>query len=258
MILDFHKYQGTGNDFIMIDDREEQFPVDNTKLISFLCDRKMGIGADGVILIRNHPTADFHMIYFNPDGSKSLCGNGSRCAMGFAQSLGMVGKSVTFETTDGVHDGTIEGEIYRFHLHDVNDVRQLGDDWFIHTGSPHHIRFINDLDTRDILSEGREIRYSEQYRPNGTNVNFVQKNGRGIRVRTYERGVENETSSCGTGVTACALAASFLNYKSPVAIETNGGMLTVSFDKVDERHFKNIYLAGPAEKVYEGRVEVAI
>ena len=233
--------------------------MDNMEVISLLCDRKFGVGADGLILIRNHVEADFGMIYFNPDGSKSLCGNGSRCAMAFAESLGMVkDKEVSFETTDGMHDGMIDGTSYRFHLHDVNDVRKLGEEWFIHTGSPHHIIFTEDLDARDIVSEGRAIRHSEPYKPGGTNVNFVQRNENGIRVRTYERGVEDETWSCGTGVTACAIAASFLSYQSPVTIETKGGILTVSFEKIDDRHFKHIYLSGPAKKVYEGSIEVSV
>lgn len=258
MVIHFHKYQGTGNDFILIDDRDEQFPINRQEIISFMCDRKMGIGADGLILIQTHPEVDFRMVYFNPDGSKSLCGNGSRCAMAFAKTLNMVKDRMTFETTDGVHEGVIDGLVYRFHLHDVNEVRSLNNAWFINTGSPHYIAFVDDLDQIDVLQEGRRIRYSEPYQPSGTNVNFVEKTSGGIKVRTYERGVEDETLSCGTGVTACALAASFQSYESPVSIETKGGALTVSFDKIDEAHFKNIYLSGPAKKVYEGSIEVPI
>ncbi|MEQ9305172.1 MAG: diaminopimelate epimerase [Marinoscillum sp.] len=258
MQITFSKYQGTGNDFVMVDDREATFPVDNKEVIAFLCDRRMGIGADGVILIQNHPELDFRMIYFNPDGSKSLCGNGSRCAIAFAQSLGIISTTTTFETTDGVHDAFIEGETYHFHLHDVQDVEKIDGDWFINTGSPHHIQVVDNLTEVDILSVGRAIRYSEKYAPNGTNVNFVEKNGRGIKVRTYERGVENETLSCGTGVTACALSASFMGMESPVSVETLGGQLSVSFVKKGNEQFEDIYLAGPAKKVFDGIVEVPI
>ena len=259
MQIKFHKYQGTGNDFVMIDDRDNTFPMDNSDVIGFLCNRKMGVGADGVILIQNHPTLDFTMIYYNPDGSKSLCGNGSRCAIAFAESLGIIQDKTTFETTDGVHDAFIEGDIYHFHLHDVQTVEDINDsEVFINTGSPHHVQFVNDIEGIDILPAGSTIRYSEKYAPAGTNVNFVEQGNNGIKVRTYERGVENETLSCGTGVTACALAASLKDYKSPVAVETRGGRLTVSFDKNDTNTFENIYLAGPAKKVFEGVVEVPL
>lgn len=257
MQLHFHKYQGTGNDFIMIDDRAEIFPTADKRLISFLCDRKMGIGADGLILVQNHPELDFRMIYFNPDGSKSLCGNGSRCAIAFARSLGIIDQKTIFETTDGIHDAFVDGETYHFHLHDVQEVKKMEDDLFIHTGSPHHIRVVHAVDDTDIVSLGAEIRYSTPYQPEGTNVNFIEKQPQGIKVRTYERGVEGETLSCGTGVTACALAASFMDYKSPIRVETKGGELNVSFDKISDHQFENIYLAGPAKKVYEGSIEVA-
>lgn len=255
MQLQFHKYQGTGNDFIMIDDRSESFPEDKS-LIGFLCDRKIGVGADGVILIQNHPELDFRMVYFNPDGSKSLCGNGSRCAIAFAHSLGIIGTRTTFETTDGVHDAFIKDDIYHFHLHDVTEVNRSESDTFIDTGSPHHIEWVSQIDQTDVVGQGAKIRYSEKYQPAGTNVNFIEKGADHIKVRTYERGVENETLSCGTGVTACALAASYMDYSSPVTIETKGGMLQVSFERKGDNHFENIYLAGPAKKVYEGVIEV--
>lgn len=256
MTIEFHKYQGTGNDFVMIDDRSGFFPMEDKKLISFLCDRKMGVGADGVILIQNHPDLDFRMVYFNPDGSQSLCGNGSRCAIAFAKTLGVIGDQTTFETTDGVHDAFIEGEIVHFHLHDVSRTKKHETGYFINTGSPHHVELVQDVNTTDILQIGSKIRYSEQYAPAGTNVNFLEQAADHIKVRTYERGVENETLSCGTGVTACALAASDLNYTSPVSVQTLGGKLTVSFEK-NTTGFTNIYLAGPAKKVYEGTISVS-
>lgn len=257
MQITFHKYQGTGNDFVMIDDRKELFPTDNAQVIGYLCDRKMGVGADGVILIQNHPTLDFRMIYYNPDGSKSLCGNGSRCAIAFAQALGIIQDKTIFETTDGIHDAFIEGDIFHFHLHDVEKIDDITDsEAFINTGSPHHVQFVDDVNEVDIIPQGSSIRYSEKYAPAGTNVNFVELVSDAIKVRTYERGVEGETLSCGTGVTACAIAASFKNYDSPVQVETKGGNLTVSFTKTDSGKYENIYLAGPAKKVFEGTIEV--
>lgn len=258
MTVHFQKYQGTGNDFVMIDDRNGQFPLGNKAMISFLCDRRMGIGADGVILIQNHTSLDFKMIYYNPDGSESLCGNGSRCAIAFANNLGIIKNSTSFETTDGEHDAFIEKGIIHFHLHDVSKVNKINDDWFINTGSPHHIALEKDLASVDILEKGRKIRYSQEYAPNGTNVNFVEKAKDGIKVRTYERGVEGETLSCGTGVTACAIASSFMGYESPVDIFALGGDLSVSFDKVNDNKFENIYLAGPAKKVFEGTVNIPV
>lgn len=256
MTIAFHKYQGTGNDFVMIDDREKLFPEENRDLIAYLCDRKMGIGADGVILIQLHPTLDFRMVYFNPDGSRSLCGNGSRCAIAFAQALGIIDTQTTFETTDGVHDAYITDDTYHFHLFDVKSVARIDTDFFINTGSPHHIRVVEDVTATDVVKVGREIRYSTAYAPAGTNVNFLQKQKKGIRVRTYERGVEGETLSCGTGVTACALAAHSLGYQSPIAIQTEGGNLTVSFTPLADGSFTNVYLSGPAKKVFEGQIEV--
>lgn len=258
MQINFHKYQGTGNDFVMIDDRERNFPEDDAAVIGFLCDRKMGVGADGVILIQEHPEHDFRMIYYNPDGSKSLCGNGSRCAIAFAKALGIIGDQTVFETTDGIHDAFIDQEIVHFHLHDVGEVERVGEDYFINTGSPHHVQLVEDVNAVEIIDAGSAIRYSEHYMPAGTNVNFVEKGEKSIKVRTYERGVEGETLSCGTGVTACALTASLLNYGSPVQVETKGGELSVSFEQTGDQQFKNIYLAGPAKKVFEGIVEVPV
>lgn len=242
----------------MIDDRQEAFPVDNKELIVFLCDRKMGIGADGLILIRNHPALDFKMIFFNPDGSQSLCGNGSRCAIAFARGLGMIRDTTAFETTDGEHDGYFEEGVPHFHLHDVSKTEQLGSsDFFINTGSPHFIRIVDEVSAVPILEEGRKIRYASEFSPGGTNVNFLQKNQDSITVRTYERGVEDETLSCGTGVTASALAAGLLGYSSPVSVKTKGGNLKVTFNKSGDR-FTDIYLSGPATKVYEGTIDVPV
>ncbi len=253
MEINFHKYQGTGNDFILIDDRNEKFPA-TTKQVEKLCDRRFGIGADGLILIQNHPDLDYRMVYFNSDGSQSLCGNGSRCGFAFARSLNIVNDTATFETTDGIHEIKFQDGLIHFHLFDVDQADELEDNqWYINTGSPHHI-VLSEKESQNIIEEGRRIRnlpdYSSQ---NGTNVNFAQLLQDRIKIRTYERGVEDETLSCGTGATAVGLMAGKLGYESPVTIETVGGTLTVSFE-LRENGFSNIWLAGPAEKVFEGTV----
>ncbi len=256
MVLKFAKYQGTGNDFILIDNRENVFPKEQQTITS-LCDRKFGIGSDGLILIENHPELDYKMIYYNADGTKSLCGNGSRCGFAFAQQLGMVDDTARFETTDGIHDIKEEDGIIHFGFPPIeNIIKEEGEDMYLDTGSPHHIRFVDDVNTVDVYSEGKKIRnmsvYSSQ---NGTNVNFAQLLPEGIKMRTYERGVEDETLSCGTGATAVALVASQRGLESPVNLETKGGTLSVSFETGDGV-FENIWLAGPAKKVFEGTVEI--
>lgn len=259
MKISFIKYQGTGNDFIMIDDRKLQFP-DNIEIIPFLCDRRKGIGADGLILIREHTELDFQMIYYNADGSQSMCGNGSRCAVNFANSLGMIkGNKTHFLSTDGPHIAFLtENDNVELQLTDVSEVISYDDgELFIDTGSPHHIRFVEDVENYDVYHNGKSIREDSEKYPNGTNVNFVEVIGpQSIYVRTFERGVENETLSCGTGVTAASLAANLKNIDSPVNIVTLGGSLKVKFDKGKNDIFKNVFLIGPAVKVFEGQIEI--
>ena len=255
--IPFHKYQATGNDFIMIDNRENIFPKDNLILIEQLCNRKFGIGSDGLILIEEHNEVDFNMIFFNPDGSQSLCGNGSRCAVNFARAIGMIDNdNTTFMAYDGMHSATIKGDLVELSMNNVQNVSQLEDGIFVDTGSPHFVRFVEDVHDVDIIPEGSAIRYSDAYQPAGTNVNFVQQLGdRTIFVRTYERGVENETLSCGTGVTGAAIAASTLGIKAPISVSTKGGELTVNYKQMDNGSFENITLCGPAKMVFEGRIE---
>jgi diaminopimelate epimerase len=256
VILKFSKYQGTGNDFILIDNRSDIFPKSEAT-VQTLCDRKFGIGADGLILIENHDELDYCMIYYNSDGTQSLCGNGSRCGYKFAKSLGMIEDHARFETTDGVHEIKEENQLVHFGFSTIkNSVETDGNDRKLNTGSPHHIRFVDDVDAVDVFSEGQKIRnlsvYSSQ---NGTNVNFAQLLPDRIKIRTYERGVEAETLSCGTGATAVALVSSEMGYSSPVTLETRGGNLTVFFEKKNE-FFENVWLAGPTEKVFEGTVSI--
>lgn len=259
MTFKFQKYQGTGNDFVIIDDRDEKFDLNNHKLIQQLCNRKFGIGSDGLILIRNKAGVDFEMIFYNPDASMSFCGNGSRCAVQFCYDNQIIkSKNCTFEAIDGTHTGFIKDNDFPMtigiSIGDVNSVKKYNDDVFINTGSPHYIRFVEELENLDIISKAHEIRYNDEFKEKGTNVNFVEPHSEYIAVRTYERGVENETLSCGSGVTACALSAAVLLQKqSPVSIHSLGGELKVSFEKEGEG-FKNIYLSGPAKFVFKGEV----
>ncbi len=261
--INFFKYQGTGNDFIMIDNRCHIFSLENSScknieaLISKLCDRKFGIGADGLILIQNHEDYDFEMVYYNADGSQSMCGNGSRCAVHFASYLGIVQEKTTFLAIDGAHSAFIEGELIHLKMNNVSEVKNINDNIFIDTGSPHIIKYVDDIATYPIFDEGRKIRNSAFFKKEGTNVNFVQLLDRNkISVRTYERGVEDETLSCGTGVTAVSLAVSAKGLVSPISIKTLGGMLKVSFSKIDEETFEEIYLIGPAGMVFEGKIKI--
>lgn len=263
MKIHFSKYQATGNDFVLIDNLkgEHDFSVEQIKAI---CDRKFGVGADGLMLIEKHSHAHFNLRYYNSDGSQSLCGNGSRAAVTMAARLGLINGSATFEAFDGMHDAQIlENGIVRLKMADVSEVKKLGPDIFINTGSPHFIRFVPKLSDYPVYAEGKQIRHQKEFRPGGTNVNFVETGeANTIFVRTYERGVENETLSCGTGVTAAALAASGKGYKSPVTVKTPGGELRVEFTKsvsADAGHsgiFEDIYLIGPAKLVFEGVLEL--
>ena len=251
--LQFHKYQGTGNDFVMIDDRAEQFDLKNHELIAQLCHRKFGIGADGLILLREHPDVDFEMIYYNADGYlTSLCGNGSRCAVQFAHDLRVIGNTCSFMTVEGILNAEIKDGLVHLKMPDVTEIEAHSDHYFVNTGSPHHVCFVEDVQQYDVFSEGRKIRQGAPYFEEGSNVNFVEPKGASeIYVRTYERGVENETLSCGTGVTAAALVRGIQGEASPISVHTPGGRLQISFER-SKKGFKNIYLVGPAIKVFDG------
>ena len=212
MKIKFDKYQGTGNDFIIIDNRNIHFDKNNIELVQHLCDRKFGIGSDGFILIENHAELDFDMIFFNPDGSQSFCGNGSRCAMAFAKELGLISDFAKFNSTDGYHEASINSNgLVKLKMHNVSNIEVSESHHYMDTGSPHYNCFEKNIDTIDVVARGREIRYNQRFKEIGTNVNFIEQLSRGIKVRTYERGVENETLSCGTGVTACALSTALVD-----------------------------------------------
>lgn len=253
MPLPFFKYQGTGNDFIMIDNRDNIVFKNDTKLIKQLCDRKFGIGADGLILLENHPELDFTMIYYNADGTSSMCGNGGRCVVAFANQLGIIKSKAHFEAIDGPHEAHIKDGQVHLKMNDVDTVIEKDNFIFINTGSPHHIELRGELNTIDVKTEGGRIRYSSLYGQSGSNVNFVSPQDNTFNVRTYERGVEDETLSCGTGVTAVALAMHNLGKtdQNTVQINTMGGRLNVSFKKTD-LGYTDIYLIGAAKFVFTG------
>ncbi len=260
MNLEFYKYQGTGNDFVMIDNRNLKVSKNNTNLIKQLCDRRFGIGGDGLILLENPDVAedDFKMVYFNADGyPSSMCGNGGRCLVAFANYLGIVEKTARFTAVDGPHEATISEGVVSLKMQNVADVKLKEEYSFLDTGSPHHVIFVKDVQSEDVQQKGSEIRYSELYKDNnGTNVNFVQQiNDEVLKVRTYERGVEDETFSCGTGVTAVAIAAYQTGkiQNKEVKLETPGGSLEVKFENTDSG-FENIWLTGPAVQVFKGEI----
>lgn len=260
MEIRFFKYQGTGNDFIMIDNRDRELSLSNEQ-VAFLCHRRFGIGADGLILLESEPGFDFRMVYYNSDGNQSsMCGNGGRCIVAFARQLGLVNDRASFSAIDGAHEATISGEgIVALKMQDVKNVESGEDFFYLNTGSPHYVKFIKDVESYDVFHEGKKIRNSERFLEEGTNVNFMEKQDNEIFVRTYERGVEDETFSCGTGVTAAALVAALKGIstsKNNCLVKTKGGMLEVSFEKVLEQNFYNIWLKGPALLVFKGSVSL--
>lgn len=259
MLFSFVKYQGTGNDFVLIDNREANFPIANHQAIAQICHRNYGVGADGFICIESDPVTDFYMRYFNADGREgTLCGNGSRCAIHYAKSLGLTGQKVNFSAADGKHHAQFINNEIALELHEVNQWKQLEHAIFLDTGSPHHMVFVADVDTIDVAHVGQEIAHGAPYFSDGTNVNFVQQLSKdSIKVRTYERGVEAETLSCGTGVTAAALAMHITKKTSSekIQIQTRGGTLTVSFLPV-QNGYTSIVLQGPAVPVFKGNWEI--
>lgn len=257
MEIKFYKYQGTGNDFVMIDDRDEIFDETNLELVGRLCNRKFGVGADGLILIRNHADYDFEMIYFNADGSKSMCGNGARCAVAFSAFLGILVHSTTFIAIDGEHKADLKDGLVHLLMGNVEEIESRDKDFFVNTGSPHHIRFVDNVEEYSVVDEGKKVRYNQIYSPGGTNVNFVQELAEDqIYVRTYERGVEDETLSCGTGVTAAAIAFAQHQKQPTVKIKTLGGNLAVKFEAKEKGNFENVWLIGPATQVFQGKINI--
>jgi diaminopimelate epimerase len=263
LTIPFHKYQGTGNDFVLIDQREQQyFTRADQPLIERLCDRRFGIGADGLMLLQKKEGYDFEMIYFNADGREStMCGNGGRCICAFAKKIGVIETKAYFLAIDGAHDATINeaGDWVELQMIDVKQVEQGGDFFVLNTGSPHYVTFVKDFAALNVFEEGRKVRYNERFAEAGINVNFITPIENGIKVATYERGVEDETLSCGTGVTAAAIAF-WLSQNNTllqeISIQTKGGQLSVRLQPDGYVGFKNIWLCGPATSVFEGEVEM--
>jgi diaminopimelate epimerase len=258
MQLHFYKYQGTGNDFVMIDNRTEFFPKNDIQLIAILCDRRFGIGGDGLILLENDLQVDFKMVYYNSDGNQStMCGNGGRCLVAFAKKLNVINTKAVFNAVDGLHHASVsEDEIVSLQMINVSDINKQADYTFLNTGSPHHVQLVPDLENYNVKENGAAIRYGSLYGDEGSNINFVKQiDENTFALRTYERGVEDETLACGTGATAVAIAmnAIGLTDASSIVINVEGGKLGVSFTK-EENQFTNVFLTGPATFVFEGTV----
>tara|TARA_Y100000589_G_scaffold314845_1_gene337700 strand:+ start:1227 stop:2015 length:789 start_codon:yes stop_codon:yes gene_type:complete len=260
MEIQFYKYQGAGNDFVIIDDRDEQFDRTNHEFISFICDRRFGVGADGLMLLRNKDGFDFEMIYYNSDGNESsMCGNGGRCIVAFANHMGIVDSSCFFLAVDGPHEAnsikTKFGDWISLKMIDVDSIEKGPGYCFMNTGSPHYVTFESNLKKFDIIEKARNIRYNGRFREEGTNVNFISLEEGKLHIRTYERGVEDETLACGTGVTAAVLAAhSTGQFKgNELDVLAQGGLLRVKFENLNNR-YRNIWLEGPAEYVFKGNI----
>jgi diaminopimelate epimerase len=257
MKINFYKYQGTGNDFVMIDNRKETFPRNNRKLITHLCDRRFGVGADGLILLEMDTKSDFKMVYYNSDGNQStMCGNGGRCIVSFAQFLKIIANETTFSAIDGLHHATIKGVIVHLKMQDVNEIKSKPGAVFMNTGSPHHVQMVSELSRFNVAKEGAKLRYG-LYGEEGSNINFVEEDAGGsFSVRTYERGVEDETLSCGTGVTAVALAMHTQGKTKGLSVKTKvlGGELEVTYVPKNEG-YEQIYLIGEAKQVFKGEAQ---
>tara|TARA_B100001057_G_scaffold439943_1_gene473517 strand:- start:19825 stop:20664 length:840 start_codon:yes stop_codon:yes gene_type:complete len=258
MAIKFFKYQATGNDFLIIDNRLDKFNKNNTKLIAKLCDRRFGIGSDGLILLESSTDYDFEMIYYNADGKQSsMCGNGGRCIVAFAKSLKIIQDTTNFMAIDGLHKATIDGSQVSLKMRDVVKISKVNGGFMLDTGSPHYVSMRSDLNAIDVKFEGSQIRNSTIFKKEGININFVKSiNQNRFAVRTYERGVEDETFSCGTGVTATAIAmhASKETDKKRIELQTKGGILEVCFE-VDNSTYVNVWLSGSAQYVFEGTIK---
>ena len=260
MKIHFYKYQGTGNDFVILDNRKGEYNNLTTLQVNHICDRRFGIGADGLMLLNTKEGYDFEMKYYNADGRESsMCGNGGRCLVKFAYHMGIRKDTYHFIAVDGKHEAEIDtdGKV-SLKMQDVNTIKEYHGDFILDTGSPHYVKLVTEVMEHDVFKEGREIRYSNAFAKEGINVNFVEQTSEHeIIVRTYERGVEDETWSCGTGVTAAALACYHNeNGYNDVTVQTKGGKLVVEYDRIDDEKYINIFLCGPAEKVFEGDLDI--
>lgn len=259
MTISFYKYQGAGNDFVLLDNRERKYSGLTTEQIRFLCDRHFGVGADGLMCLNTHANSDFEMIYYNADGKEgTMCGNGGRCIASFAARLGLVGDHTHFLASDGVHEAVLRPDGWvDLKMKDVDQVERGYDFAVLDTGSPHYVKYVDRLEEQDVVTLGKAIRYNERFSASGINVNFVEYGTDSLHIRTYERGVEDETWACGTGVTAAAIVVAgnqAREYKIPV--KARGGNLEVQYRKVTDQRFEDIWLSGPAQYVYEGKIDI--
>ena len=256
MTVEFYKYHGTGNDFVLIDNRSLFFDKNNTELISKICSRHFGVGADGLILLENDNLYDFKMIYFNSDGKQtSMCGNGGRCIISFAKKLNIIDDKANFMAIDGIHEGIINNNLIKIKMNTVSEIQNINTGFLLDTGSPHFVKFCTSVNNINVFDSGRELRNNKEISEDGVNINFTEIiDNSSIKVRTYERGVENETLSCGTGVIASALSAHSkgLVDSNRIKISTLGGELFVSFDF--KNVYDNIWLEGPAIEVFKGQI----
>jgi diaminopimelate epimerase len=259
MKLTFSKYQGTGNDFVILDNRDGRYSSLTKEQVAFICNRHFGIGADGMMMLQLKDGYDFEMIYYNADGAEgSMCGNGGRCLVAFAKALGLITNKAQFIATDGPHEATIdETNVVELKMKDVSTIEKHEDHVILNTGSPHYIKWVKTTKEINVFDKGRAIRYNEKFGNAGINVNFVAVQPGAIEVRTYERGVEDETLSCGTGVTASAIAA-FADATEPqnISVQTSGGTLSVKFNPVGNSKFEDVWLCGPASFVFQGTINL--
>lgn len=253
--MTFSKYQGAGNDFILIDNRDNTFDRSNEQLVQKLCDRRFGIGADGLMLLQNKPNYDFEMIYYNADGREgSMCGNGGRCIVAFARDLGIITDKTVFLAVDGIHHASLSSDLVNLQMIDVQNFERDGEAYILQTGSPHYVQFVEKLKDKNVFQDGYHIRNNGTYAEEGINVNFIEAQGEGYFLRTFERGVEDETYACGTGATAAAMAVALHNGLAgdvAIPIRVLGGQLYISFHK-SGHHFTHVFLKGPAEFVFKG------
>ena len=260
MKIQFYKYQGAGNDFVLIDNRDNQISLSAEK-VAFLCDRRFGIGADGLMLLQNKDGVDFEMVYYNSDGNEStMCGNGGRCIAAFAYHLGMVGREMKFIAIDGLHDAAIlPNDNVALHMTNVESIHFENGFTVLNTGSPHYVKDVDDTRLVNVFEEGKAIRNQKEYQPKGINVNFVSSSEKGLSIRTYERGVEDETLACGTGVTAAAIAS--VRERTgifQISVKAMGGDLSVMFEKRTRDTAENIILMGGAKRVFEGVIDLEV
>lgn len=258
--IEFSKYQGAGNDFVLIDNRNGLFDRNNEELVKKLCDRRFGIGGDGLMLLQNTKNFDFEMVYYNADGAEgTMCGNGGRCIVAFARDLNIITEKTDFLAVDGPHDAEISAYQVNLGMIDVNEIQRDNEAFVLNTGSPHFVLKVQDLVNFDVFKEGYAIRNNDIYGAKGINVNFIEPEGDGYFVRTFERGVEDETYACGTGATAAAMAMAIdqnLEGNITLPIRVLGGQLYISFHKAGNT-FTNVYLKGPANFVFKGEIEIA-